>query len=346
MKQLVCLGLFLFVLMSKTFAVNMSSLYQAEVPIASQTDDLKEQAIRDGFLQVLIKVSGNEQIGQNPVIKSSLQKASYYVQEYTYSQPTTSSSEYILQIRYEPSDVLRLLKKAGVAYWRETRPLILVWLASQNKQDSEIVGGDTQENFLTSMKAEGKKYGLPLIFPMMDMTDVSQVSVTNITEMDLPTLRAASQRYSPDGLLIGKLVQTQEGVDSQWTLLLNGQTWHFTLTQKTREALIPDVINDIMQVLTKQYAVKTTTASSSWLKLVVSNVTQGDDLKRLMQHLEQLTPVQQVRLDGIQGDTVELDILINGPREGFEQSVVIGQHLILKSPPDSTEGSLTYAWVH
>ncbi len=349
MKRLLCVFILLFIPITSVWAVKMSSLYQAEVPMASQTEELKEQAIQDGFLQVLIKVSGDAGVGDNPVIKAGLQKASYYVQEYSYSQPTTSSSEYILQIRYEPEDVLRLLRKAEIPYWRENRPLILVWLANQNQDETEIIGNETPGNILDLMKQQGKKYGLPLIFPVMDFTDLNQVTDNDVTEMNLPALNKAAKRYSPDALLLGHMQATKDGIQSQWKLILGKNEWTWKISDATTDTVISGIIDQISQLLAKHYEVKTTSvATTLWLKLIISDVTQGTDLTSLMQYLQQLTPVQQVRLMQINGDTVEIAVLVQGSLEGFEQSAVIGQHLVLKTKDANTDvtNQLYYEWVH
>ncbi len=343
MKRLLCLAIFIFTA-TPVFAVKMSSLYQAEVLVPSQTEELKEQAIQDGFLQVLTKVSGDAAIEQNPLIKSSINKAAYYVQEYSYSQPTTSSSEYILRIRYEPEDILRLLNRANIAYWRENRPLILVWLVDQDAEEAAIIGSETPGDFLEPMKQQAKKLGLPLIFPMMDVTDMNQVSPTDVSKLNLPVLESAAKRYSPDALLIGNLAKTNDGIQSQWQLILGKHEWTWKISDKTDENIISTITSQISQTLAKQYVVKISSGPTAWFRLIISNVTEGTDLTSLMQYLEQLTPVKQVRLLQITGDTVQIAVLISGSQDGFEQSAVIGQHLVLKETNADIQ-QITYQWV-
>jgi hypothetical protein len=347
MKKIMCLILLALVPVTSVLAVKMPGLYQAELTVSSQTEELKEQAIQDGLLQVLIKVSGNTQIEDNPVIKSSLKKAAYYVQEYDYLPPTTSSSQYTLQIRYEPDDILRLLKKAGIAYWRENRPLILVWLAvTDEQQQIDIIGDDTTGPFLNRIKDQAKKYGLPLIFPVMDVADLNQVSVADITNMRLPVLKEAAKRYAPDAILIGSIVTGHTDIQSHWQFLLGDQEWKWTLSQNTSEEMIVAVINQVNEVLAKHYEIKVSDNAPAWLKLEITHINQRDDLKQLIHYLKQLTSVLQVHLMQITGDTVEISVLVRGPRDVFEQSAVVGQHLVLQSQEAKTNEILMYEWVN
>lgn len=347
MKKL-CLAIglsFFFVLPG--FAVTVSSLYQADIPVVSQADDLKEQAVKDGFLQVLIKVSGNTDIEKNPLIKSSLQKASYYVQEYTYSLPTPTASEYILQIRYEPADVIRLLKKAKVTFWRESRPLILVWLAVTNPQhETEILNNDDVDEVFKVIKGQGKKYGLPLIFPLMDMKDMDLVSVEDVTRMSLPVLRQATKRYAPDAILIGKLQENVESIDSEWQLVLKEKTWNFTISDKSTENVIAALIDQVRKTLESGHHEKMASVpleTDQWLNLEVANVVQRDDLQTLIRYLGELSLVRQVKLLQVVSNTVELSVLIQGTRDAFVQAALGNQHLSIQ---DTNENKIMYEWVH
>lgn len=328
------------------WAVKVASLYQADMPVATQSEDERAEAVKAGFLQVLVKISGNPDIDKNPVIKSSLQKADYFVQEFSYSASSPSSSTYSIHIRYDTDDVNKLVKKAGVASWGETRPLLLAWVVvTNNKKTTEIMGSDDQGDVINVMKQQGKKFGLPLIFPVMDVIDMNQVSLDDVVGSKIPVLKEAGKRYAPDGLLIGTLQQTKDGWQSQWQLVLHGHQWHWTIADKTPDNLFANLLNQVSQALSKQLVVKSDSAPQAWLKLEVTNVTQRDDLAQLMQYLEQLAPVQQVQLSQVSGDVVDLAVQVRGSLENFQQNASIGQHLMLKSQNEASNEML-YEWVH
>jgi uncharacterized protein len=349
MKKLlltILLALLACSLLTRAFAVKVSSLYQADIPVAAQTDDLKTQAVRDGFLDVLIKLSGDGQVGDNPVIKASLLRPDYYVHEISYSQPTPDASEYLLRIRYEPNDINRLLRKAGVSYWGEMRPLILVWLAITNKhQTTEIIGHEMPGDIFATMKHQSNRYGLPLIFPVMDVTDINQISPKDVISVSLPVLKEAAKRYAPDALLIGNMQETDNGIESQWLLMLNKNQWKWVITEKSVDLVISTLMNQISQTLAKHYVAKAADVPSVWVKVEVMNVTQRSDLTELLKYLKQLTPVQQVQLIEVSSDVVELSIQIRGSLETFQKNAAIGQRLSLKYQ-DPKDKKLFYVWVH
>jgi hypothetical protein len=347
MKRLRFLGCLLAALvMMPAYAVKVGSLYEAEVAVPSQAPEVRAEAIRQGFLDVLIKVSGNPDIANLPAIKTNIKRADYYVQEFGYSQPTVNTSTYTLKVRFDQDDVNRLLKSAGVVYWGETRPLTLVWLAvTDADHQTNIIGGETPGPILETMKNEGKRYGLPLIFPVMDMDDMNLVSPDHINVASLPLLQDAGKRYAPDAMLIGNIQPGDKGFNSQWTLALNQQQWSYTIPGDSLQAIMTSVMQQVSQTLSTRYVEKQAVPDNQWIKLTIYNVSEDHDLEQLMAYLKQLTPVQQVELSQVNGDTVELRVLVSGTVSTFQQNATIGQRLTFKGQ-DSTDNSLTYTWVH
>lgn len=346
MKKLLLAIIFIFFPITTTLAVKVASLYQAEVPVSSQSPESRAEAVKEGFQQVLVKVTGDPEVIKDPAIQESLQKSDYYVQEFSYSSSTTSSSQYYLKIKYDPEDINRLLKRASINYWGENRPLILVWLAvTGSQQEIDIISNEDPGDILSAMKQEGKKYGIPLIFPVMDMADVSKVSAEEISNMSISTLKEAGKRYTPDAFLIGKIEPTSDGYESQWQLVMGKRQWNWTITDKSTEVVIEKLLNQISQTLSNHFVVKQPNMSQSWLKLKVTNVIERNSLAQLIKYLNQLAPVQEVRLAQVSGNIVDLAILVNGPVASFLHNATVGQRLTLTSKDEGTN-QLVYEWVH
>jgi hypothetical protein len=239
------------------FAVNVIHLYHADLPVSSQSDDERALAVQQGFSQLLIKLTGNPDIEKNAIIKAAIKRADYYVQEFSYSVPTTASSTYFIHLVFEPHDVNRLLHKAGITFWGERRPLILVWLvASDASHVAEIISNETPGTVLNAMKNQGDRYGLPLIFPLMDVVDMDQVTPEEVSAVMLPILRQAGKRYAPNAYLIGKIETKLGGCESQWQLVINNNQWAWSISNSTPDAVIADVFYQTSQTLSKYFEVK------------------------------------------------------------------------------------------
>lgn len=326
------------------FAVKLGGLYTAQVPVAAQTPDLRAEAMRTGLLSVLVKVSGNPNIGDLPAIKTSLKRAEYYVQEYSYSAATVDTSTYTLNIQFDEDDINRLLKSAGAVYWGDTRPSVMVWLAVTDADNqTDIIGNETPGAILESMKAEGKQFGLPLIFPVMNADELSAVPPTDVISANLPALNAASKPYTADALLAGSIQPADKGFTSHWVLVLKDTQWRFTIPGDTLTAILQGAVQQVSQTLSAKYMDKTTQAATASITVVVNNVSADHDLENLMAYLKQLTPVQQVELAQVDGNTVSLRIEVKGSIDTFEQNATIGQKLIFKSQDDEKQ-TLVFDW--
>jgi hypothetical protein len=347
MKKILLAMLFVWLPLTAAVAVKISNLYQAEVPVASQTYDLREQAVKDGLLQVLIKISGNTDIDKNPVIKSGLKKANYYVQDYSYSPDSRDASQFQLRISYEPNDVNRLLTSAKVANWGDNRPLTLVWLVVTDKHHiASIIGNEMAGTVFDKIMQESKNYGLPLIFPVMDVDDINHVSADDITSMNIALLQAAAKRYSPDALLIGRIEETGRGTQSEWQLIMKDKQWDFRAANNTTDAVIAYVMNQVNQVMSGRYVEQGSLkkATALWVRLEVNRITRRRDLARLIQYLKQVTNVQKIELIQVEGDIVELAIQVQGSLASFEQHLLASDHLVLKSEDDAN-AKLIYEWI-
>jgi hypothetical protein len=92
-----------------------ANLYQIELPAETQTDTVRAQLMREGLVQVLEQVSGNKRIQKNPFVKTKLNHADRFVQEYRYvlTKGDMPETKYVMHLHYNQSAVLALLKKAG-----------------------------------------------------------------------------------------------------------------------------------------------------------------------------------------------------------------------------------------
>lgn len=253
-KLMVVAWLAVLLVGTQSWAVKVNSLYDVQMAVASQASDARADAIRDGFQEVLTRLAGEQAVEQNKEMKSVLDKADYYVQEYSYSSPDVDSATYTLNILFNKDDVQRLLHKLGLKQWGATRPLVLVWLATVNANGVDILGVETANGMLEKFKKQGQRYGLPLIFPVMDVTDMDKVTSDEITSVSLAELKDASKRYRPDVLLIGTLSKDKDDdtYQARWNLVMKDKNWDFSTQGATQEQAIADAMDHVSQVLSPQ----------------------------------------------------------------------------------------------
>jgi hypothetical protein len=331
-------------LMSSVFAIRVNSIYQAGIPVASQSETEKPQAEQKALAQVFVKVSGNSAILENPSIKSSLTTADALAEEFSYSQsPSTPTTPYILHIRFDSEAINRLLRNAGIPIWGQNRPLIVAWIEYEApNQAAEIIDSDSASSIQHSLKEYAEQRGLPIILPMMDVTDLNQVNVNDIVTMTIPVLQNASQRYTPDGILVARVFQLQEGYSIQSKMIMGAYQWGWTITGKKLDDVVAALTNNIAEALAGRYAVVVSNTVQTQLTMKVTGIVQQNDLADLMKYMSHLTPVADAEPLHISGTEVMLKISLRSSKQAFIQALSVGQKL--RPGSDSTDDLLVYQW--
>lgn len=343
---LICLASMLVIPLA--YAVKVSSLYETAIPVASQSSQDRAQAIPKALEQVLMKTSGNLNIANNLQVQVALKQAENLVEEYSY-QPAPASVglglPYLLMLSFDRAGVNRLLKKTSQPVWGGNRPLILVWLvATLSTASAEIVTEDSAGELYGLLKQSAEKGGLPVIFPVMDMDDLNQVSVQDVAAMSLPTLIHASQRYAPDALLIGNLVAMPQGFQSQWKYVQGRSERDWTIAGPTAKEVVSALMMRLNTTLTQRYVAQPMVKAQPIELLVtmqVNGVAQSQDLNVLLRSVKQITGVENVQVVQVSSSAVWLEVDIHTALENFMENVALIPYLAFKAQGDD---KLVYDW--
>jgi len=249
--------LFCLLAIPTTFAVTISTLYQGELPVASHSSADWKKAVTPALEQVLIKVSGNPKIAQIDAIKRGMSKAADMVQSYNYVLPDANTGQKVLtmQVRFSPKLVNDLLQQGNQGILPKDRPLTLVWLAIINTPNQPPMAlSDSKNIIVATMQNEATKAALPLLWPSMDMQDMSAISAVQIANLDQTMVQNASKRYQADGVLVGKIVkQSPTSWQGQWLWISDqgNQNWQTqgATPQQTAVAVLPQLSGAITAVL-------------------------------------------------------------------------------------------------
>jgi hypothetical protein len=349
--------LFVYMLLEtgSSLAMRVNSLYNATLPVADQSAVTRTQAISAALQQVLIKVSGNDSIINQPSLATRLTHTDNVnlVQEFSYTpnplhDPTHNNNlPYLLTLQLDPQPINQWLREAGAPVWGKNRPLTAVWMTFQTLQHSpEIVSQDSPNGIPTLLSQLAEQRGIPLIFPLMDLNDLNHISAENIAAFSNDIILNASKRYNNHALLIGNIIQTANNqFTSQWKLLLNDTThtqWDWSLPGNSINAILPILVNNIANTLASHFAIVTTNTIQKELLLTVTGITRYTDYARLTHYLSHLTPVAEVDIKQItENNEVILKISLRSTQTAFAQALSISKKL---TPSSSSNDMMTYQW--
>lgn len=306
-------------------AIAADEFYTAKVDV---TDTLEEsQAIGQAFLQVITELTGSTASQNNAVIKQSLQSAQEYVSHIATLQQ--DDEQQVLQIRFDQVAVNQLLSQAGLPIWGGERANLIAWLVIERQGMQEMIGDDGhQEAVLLRQQTELR--GIPLLLPLMDLTDQSLVSISDIGGRFWQPIEQASQRYQAQGIVIGRIYQTIDGYwHGQGQLNLPDGTDSWSMDAAELDELIAHLAEQLGAMLVKRYALQTDSRNSGQLFVQVQGVGDLQSYADLQSVLAAVSSVTGVTLESLQGDTVLLKVTHQGEAKKLLLSLELESRLAL-----------------
>lgn len=197
------------------FAGQSVDIYRAQALVKSQAEAERNAAARATFGEVIVRVSGQRNALENPVIRSAMARAQHYLFGFSYKSSSEklvesgrSFTALALQLNFEPQAIEQLLREAQLPLWPAQRPKVLVWLVFKDQAGLHLVPevSDSQ-----AMNAHAAYRGLPLTFPKYDVEDNVSISADDLWALNQEKIKAASLRYKADAILIGRYTPSSLG---------------------------------------------------------------------------------------------------------------------------------------
>ena len=330
-------------------SVLINDLYVAEVTTVSQSDAQRRRDAGTGLLDVLVRVSGRVDIVEHPLVAAALRTPEDYYTEFSYQTIENGGSDAELsaptpqkmQIRFEPSLISDLLRLAGLPVWGSNRPSVLFWVARGFGAERSVLGEGSSGVFAQSVRERAESRGVPVYFPVWDLEDSSRVTVSEIWGRFLDRIEAASERYSPDKLLVVRVEKRYAGqwhVD--WSYGDQGEWRVGTLLKASETEAAVALVDEITELLSAQYA---GTSARSALRLNVEGISGVAALAEVERYLQRLSSVLDVRLRRVKGDLLTFDVRSEGDLEQLIDLIALDRDLTLLSS-DVGASTVWYRW--
>ena len=329
-------------------AVIVDDLYLAEVLVADESAGQLRTGARAGLLQVLVRVSGSQEVQESSLIRTSLRNPAAYYYQYSYESSDKSLvmdgnevNARTLKLHFEPSAVARLLRDAGLPVWGSNRPAVMLWIAVNDNDGRRILGEGDVTELAETLRDQAAQRGVPLLFPILDLEDAAQISTAEVWGAFLERIEAASVRYEPDVILTGRIQQEAGGRWSARWAFDAGSGWlSVEGASFSADGLLRDMIDQLSNDLASRFALG---SSKSRVTLAVEGVSTVSDYADLSAYLEQLTPVLGSSIVSLAGDLAEFDLRTEGQYEQLVDIIELDGRLQLLSN-DQAGQRLRYRW--
>ncbi len=326
-----------FVLFSATVSAEVvKNLYDIEIPVFSQDRKERKVAIRTGLASVLVKVTGRSAVSELLELEDVYRIAPQFVQQFRYlkvlkrKKQKTKTLEPVpskkLWIRFNKKAINKMLRQRNLPVWGQTRPSALVWFVIDNNGRREFIGNDRDSIFHESILNYSKARGLPVRFPLMDLTDRVNIKTSDIWAGFDGAILKASERYHTEAIIVGRAFKSFSGLwKTRWTLYLNGnkQVWEFQDNEIV--AAITPGIDQVTDNLSVRFTQVNINQNNNQVLLKVTNIEDLADYSRVVKYLSSISSVIQIQPYVLNKDNVIFNLTTRGGRIGVAQSISLGR---------------------
>ncbi len=335
------------------------SPYQAQLPIVTAESSPSADEIKVGLAQVLSRMTGEQDISNNPAWKETLSHAPDWMLSYQYSSSPTAPL--VVQIDFDPNAINQALKAKGkTPALNATQPQqLLVWLAIQNDSEQHLVGSSSQSTYAHSLDTAADTRGLKLEWPLLDLTDLNVLTFDQVWNSDWSVIDTASKRYPHETVL---LIRLSKGVGdgalwtSQWSLKTKTKITTWSFTANDADDALQGGIAQLASLMAQQPIPTVTTATTEVgaaaapVQLAIYGISDLSVLDGIKSNLQQLPGVQQVDVTELSPNEALLTIVCQGGSPALQQAIADQMHTLAKiQNPDSgsadNQDVLTYQWV-
>jgi len=316
--------------LSVSHASTEVNLYSGEVAVASQSEEDRNEAIPEAFIQVLQKLSGRREMPVSAALDDALSNAARYLRAYRYAKiervdaNSTVNQELRLVAQFMPAEVDRIVQELSLPRWRRERPSIQLWVVIDDglsRQLKPIVFDYVWE----SMQDVAATRGLPVSWPDLDEEEMQLVDMRLVWGgfTDYLVERGAPE----DGVAI--IAARREGPQwvVRWNLASNGQTW----TWQTNDIELMYAMAEGMHHMADDIAANNMIAASDqglWtIDISIGELNDATDYVACLDYLQKLSLVNDVEVLGANPGRVRFRLQLNATSdhlaETFRQGLVL-----------------------
>ena len=306
-------------------------LYETEVAWSDQDAADRASAFRQALRQVLVKVTGLRRLADTARLEPLVENAQGLVQQYQLRTVAVRRGEETVQeprlwARFDEAAVDRLVREAGLPAWGRTRPSVLVWVAAESDGTLRMAGSEGTEGIAEILRHGAASRGVPLVLPLLDLEDQALAGPPELWVEAEERIRAASERYQPGGILIGRI---DRGVlwEARWSLLLPGAAQRWKTAGDVFELVVDEGVQEAIDALSARYVSTASETERSAIVVSVSGVHDFMGYARAMRYLESLSEVESIDVLAVVSGRLRLRLKLRSGVAGLRGLVALGATL-------------------
>lgn len=319
MLRILCLVVCLIA--GPVFAQQQSDLYHTEVQLTG-SEKAESLAKKEGLVNVLVKVSGQQTIADNEVVKKALTQSDRYVTQMSFVD--YDDAPRAMKLGYNSKMVLSLLTQAEVGIWETPRKSVLIWIVNEYNYQRSIIWEQSNNSLITRIKDAANERGLPVMFPVGDFDDVTSIEIPDLWGNFKKPIADASERYNPQAILVVKV----RGNSSTWTLFDSTPQYLVTTSKKSIEGRasgsvqLADMVNEVSDYFAKTYTKNLAAVASESETVSIKGIHTTRSFFTIEKQLQQMNSVASVQVNTAQGDKVTYTLSLLGDYQQFNDELL------------------------
>ena len=315
-KYLIQAALVLSMTCGTAVAENIADLYSTDVKVADKSTEAWGVAVKEGLLEVVVKISGNTGAVTLPLIQEEANNPGKYVQYFNYSE---DDAELKLHIGFDSEVINKLLADSRQAIWANDRAQTLVWFFNDKVSKGNFMTQETPESsfFIDAAKYRGVKMLLPI-------SDFQYVDVLQEKTVDKDFIQAvidySTANYAPNQILIGRQI-SQEQNTIFWRLIVNDDEFSWKSYGDTLEESIASAVNHLVDDMVSGGAVLQAQDMKGSIKVAIDNVMDLADYAAVVEKLQHDSVIDSFNVTAIKGNRLELSIVAKGGSLALEKAL-------------------------
>lgn len=339
-----------------SWAARTMDLYSEEAILAAnarQSD--QDDAVSRALEQVLIRATGRSDVDRLDPVAGALRRANDFLSTFRFENSDVTLTNVLgeavpakrMIMRFDQEAIEQFLMDNRLPVWGAKRPETLIWLADRLDGADHILADNEQTEFAQALVEAAKARGVPIILPIMDLTDTLNVSFTDIYGLFTADVDAGSERYPADATLVGRIMRQGEGLQSDFIYLLQDDRQRYAVAADTPKALAEQLVDRLARRLADQYAVVLDPAMAGQLTLRVDGVTDLATLATVENYLTSLNLVSRATLRQVRPTSIQFDLEISGDRTQLRDVLALDERWVAVQEAglgSQLDNELVYRW--
>ena len=346
-------------------AVEVKDLYQASVAIDSQNSRDRADALKKALAAVMIKVGGEKSVLENDIIQNALGNYRSYLSQYRYQQKSLqvadeqgNKKQLFLLASFNAEKINQLFQEANLSLWGSLRPQVLLWLIDEQGLTRSIISNSSASNLPFMVNEFSAQRGLPIMMPLMDLTDANQIKLSDVWGRFQQPIKEASNRYLAEAIAVMRIsnsslvavdylnkdgskpsncgllcAQSQPKEQNyvldwsllDWSLVKGQQKFSQQYQGADPQVLLQQGLADITELIYQYYALSTTTQNDFVIE--VTNVDSLVTYVEVFDFLNDLSSVKSVTLQSAKGSARRFNLQLLGSKEALLASLKLNNKL-------------------